>query len=72
MNVSIRITPWQKPTFAEAAQELARTLARQEAPVIALWKLRVRVNEQRREQAKKIAATARFVQPISILTRQAD
>lgn len=72
MNTPVfRIARWQTPTFEQRAQELAREIARQEAPLIEEWNRRVRANEQRRRMMAKLTAAARFVETPRILKRQA-
>jgi hypothetical protein len=70
-TIPIRISRWQTRTPDELGQELAREIERQEAPLIALWRKRVKENVKRRETKPRLAAVARFCEPVRLLRRQA-
>lgn len=71
MNVEFRIARWQTPTDDEVGQELAREIARQEAPLVEIWRKRVQENIRRRGIESKLAAAARFCELPRTLKRQA-
>lgn len=71
MSISFRIARWQTPTPDEEAQELAREIARLEAPLVELWRKRVRDNVKRRGIESKLAAAVLFCELPRTLRRQA-